>query len=543
MVQFIGGLIILALICVLANVNLLLATYFGFQWNKQPNTLYYFVGSLVLGAMQFFLILLGCTKLYFFVKNKISGFRFIDLIPNPKIDAYSLRFRNLRGKDLVLKNPFRGIFISGAAGSGKSRSIIEPMIKQAIEKKFTGVMYDFKFPALSEHVYTHAQKQPNLKTYFVNFTDLNRSNRINPIDPNLMNNSSVAREYASAIIQNLNPESIKNKDFWVRSAEAVLTGVFWYLKEEEPRYCTLPHAVALVLNSKAEDLIRKLCENPICAGILSSLSDSLDRGAENQTAGVLGTLKISLSTLNSPEIFWVLSDKDFNLNLNDKSDPKFLCVGNDPSLNSTYGPVISLIITACTRQMNQQGKQHSIVILDEAPTIYIPNFDVLPATARSNKVASVFCAQDFTQIIDKYGDTKAEVILSNLNCHFVGRTTSLKTADKYSKIFGREDKIFESKSESQSSGGTILQNIMGNESSSVSESYQERTRIPVQEFLNLETGRFIGFAPEASHSEFNIKFKDENIKTTPIPVFNDVGSYKVKANFLKIRDEALTIIK
>lgn len=261
MVQFIGGLIILALICVLANVNLLLATYFGFQWNKQPNTLYYFVGSIVLGAMQFFLILLGCTKLYFFVKDKISGFRFIDLIPNPKIDAYSLRFRNLRGKDLVLKNPFRGIFISGAAGSGKSRSIIEPMIKQAIEKKFTGVMYDFKFPALSEHVYTHAQKQPNLKTYFVNFTDLNRSNRINPIDPNLMNNSSVAREYASAIIQNLNPESIKNKDFWVRSAEAVLTGVFWYLKEEEPRYCTLPHAVALILNTKAEDLIRKLCEN------------------------------------------------------------------------------------------------------------------------------------------------------------------------------------------------------------------------------------------------------------------------------------------
>jgi hypothetical protein len=45
--------------------------------------------------------------------------------------------------------------------------------------------------------------------------------------------------------------------------------------------------------------------------------------------------------------------------------------------------------------MNQQGKRHSFFLLDEGPTLFIPKLDQLPATARSNKVATIYMAQTF----------------------------------------------------------------------------------------------------------------------------------------------------
>lgn len=38
-------------------------------------------------------------------------------------------------KYLHITNPFRGIFITGGAGAGKSQSVVEPLIYQAVEKK------------------------------------------------------------------------------------------------------------------------------------------------------------------------------------------------------------------------------------------------------------------------------------------------------------------------------------------------------------------------------------------------------------------------
>ena len=49
---------------------------------------------------------------------------------------------------VVVGDPFRGIFIAGAAGSGKSESVAVPLLLEFIRKGFAGIVYDFKFPAL-----------------------------------------------------------------------------------------------------------------------------------------------------------------------------------------------------------------------------------------------------------------------------------------------------------------------------------------------------------------------------------------------------------
>ena len=46
-------------------------------------------------------------------------------------------------------NPFRGTWVVGTPGSGKTFSIIEPFIRQHSAKGFAMVVYDYKFPTLA----------------------------------------------------------------------------------------------------------------------------------------------------------------------------------------------------------------------------------------------------------------------------------------------------------------------------------------------------------------------------------------------------------
>jgi type IV secretory pathway TraG/TraD family ATPase VirD4 len=65
---------------------------------------------------------------------------------------------------------------------------------------------------------------------------------------------------------------------------------------------------------------------------------------------------------------------------------------------------------------------------------------MIPAIARSNKVATIYMAQDFSQMVFSYGKEAAEVIISNLNNQFYGRVGSLATAKHVSELFGKEKK-------------------------------------------------------------------------------------------------------
>lgn len=52
-----------------------------------------------------------------------------------------------------VSNPFRGTWVVGTPGSGKTFSIIEPFIRQHSAKGFAMVVYDYKFPTLATKLY------------------------------------------------------------------------------------------------------------------------------------------------------------------------------------------------------------------------------------------------------------------------------------------------------------------------------------------------------------------------------------------------------
>jgi len=152
-----------------------------------------------------------------------------------------------------------------------------------------------------------------------------------------------AEEFASTIIGNLMPETIKKPDFWTRSATALLQASIWYFKEHYPEQCNLPNVVNFIQQPTSK-VLTALRKDELCAQLISSILTAFDNKAEGQLSGTVGTLQIALNKINTPEIAYILSGNDFSLDLNDPKDPKMLCIGNSPQMQETYSPVISLIL-------------------------------------------------------------------------------------------------------------------------------------------------------------------------------------------------------
>jgi hypothetical protein len=488
--------------------------------------------------INIFLILLSVLLFVFKRKRRVKK-NIEKSIANPSRIIF-----DAQPNKVYLDNPARGVYIQGGAGSGKSESIFKPIIKKFVEQSYSGILYDFKSGELTKYLFHYInQFKSSTEAYFIDFKNPLKSNRVNPLHPAYLMKSAYAFEYAEVIINNLLPETIKERKFWDRDAQSILTGIIWYIKKHHQEYCSLPHIIALILETDTKTLLDKVSSDPETAGMVVSLRQAMKRGAEKQVAGVISTLQTALSRLNTPDIFWLLTGDDLTLDLNDQNEPKFLCIGNDSTLPSTYAPAISLIISVCTRLMNQPDKHPSALILDEAPTLYLPNIEQIPATGRSNKISTVFGVQDFSQTVEKYGQDKAQVLLSNLGNQFYGRTSNAKTAEMIKSLFSKEDKVYWAKNKNTGSSGTMV-HFNTNDGRGKSQSIQERDRVKISEILKAEPGQFYGLIAEGKPREF-IKHQFGYDKTE---VHKDViktrlaDQYVLDFNYSKIIQEAKSIL-
>lgn len=497
----------------------------------------FFVTNSKIGNQIFGLVIIGFVGFIGFkifkTFKKVSNSDIIkSVIPksqNKQKEAFNL---SLNG-NVNIENPYTGIFVSGGAGAGKSKSIIEPLIADCGRKEFTGVIYDFKFPELAKYVAT-AYQDKEVKQYYINFTDLTRTHRINPISPEIMRNDSFAREFAFTILANLNPQMVSKPDFWSDNATSLLASTFWYLKKNHPTLCTLPHAMSMILQPDLEALLRTLSKDIKCADMIAPILTAYVNKADNQLAGVVSSLQISLSKINTEEVYYITSGNDFSLDLNNPKSKGILTIGNEPTLATTYAPIIGLILTSASKLMNQQGKEKSVFMMDEFPTVFVPNVEQLPATARSNKVVTILACQDIAQIVSAYGKEKADIILSNLGNQFFGRTTNLQTAQRVNQIFGKADKLMVT--ESNNFERKLLREKR--KGSGESFSYQERDLVKVQDVTTLNTGAFYTILSEGKTRQGLSSISiDKKFVQSEILAFKGVTDWDLEQNFMKIKKE------
>ena len=395
-----------------------------------------------------------------------------------------------------ITNPFRGTWVVGTPGSGKTFSIIEPFIRQHSAKGFAMVLYDYKFPTLAKKLYYHYRKNQKLgkipegcKFNIINFVDVEYSRRVNPIQLKYINNLAAASETAETLLESLQKGKKEggggSDQFFQTSAVNFLAAcIFFFCNwEKEPydkdgnrliaekvqdkqtkrmiptgvvrdannniatpaywlgRYSDMPHILSF-LNLDYSTIFEVLQTDNEVVPLLAPFQTAFANQAKEQLEGMIGTLRVYTSRLATKESYWVFhrDGDDFDLKVSEQGSPSYLVIANDPEMESIIGALNALILNRLVTRVNTgQGKNVPVsIIVDELPTLYFHKIDRLIGTARSNKVSVTLGFQELPQLEADYGKVGMQKIITTVGNVVSGSARAKETLEWLSSdIFGK----------------------------------------------------------------------------------------------------------
>ena len=281
-------------------------------------------------------------------------------------------------------NPFRGTWVVGTPGSGKTFSVIEPFIRQHSAKGFSMVVYDYKFPTLATKLYWHYQKNkkegktpPGCTFNMINFVNVEYSRRVNPIQQKYIGNLAAAQETAETLIDSLQKGKKEggggSDQFFQTSAVNFLAACIYFFinykkmpydiegnmlfpeYEEDPethhkkltgrvykteagramkdqadlveepaywlgKYSDMPHVLSF-LNHDYTEIFEVLRTDPEVYPLLGPFMTAFENKAMEQLEGMIGTLRVQTSRLSTKESYWIFHRDGDDFDLK-VSDPK-----------------------------------------------------------------------------------------------------------------------------------------------------------------------------------------------------------------------------
>lgn len=453
-------------------------------------------------------------------------------------------------------NPFRGTILIGTPGSGKSFGVVNPFIRQMIDKGYTMCLYDFKFPDLGQIAYYHyllAKQHGKSKDYqfnVINLDQVEKSRRINPLRADYIATLADASETAEAIVESLQKSDSNggSEKFFTQSAVNFLASCIYFVSRHEGgKYSTFAHLLAF-LNRTYEEIFTCLNTYPVLESLLSPFASALQKKAYDQLEGQIGTLKIFISRLNTEETAWVFSGDDFNLKISDPKHPSILILANSPATQNINSTCYSVVVNRLTRLINTKGNLPTAIIADEAPTLFIHKVENLISTARSNKVAVLLGLQELPQLKQLQGKDTATTMTAVIGNVISGSVRNKETLEWLERLFGKKKQIGEGLSIDRSKTSVSL-----------NEKYEPL--IPAGKIAQLGTGELVGLLAADVSSDYTGKYTTSNIHCKvnlnldeikkeeqnykELPTFYDFKGNKGKilnSNFLRIRKEVDGIV-
>tara|TARA_R100000935_G_scaffold58923_1_gene100039 strand:+ start:11993 stop:13429 length:1437 start_codon:yes stop_codon:yes gene_type:complete len=440
---------------------------------------------------------------------------------------YKVSFK-LRNGRFKADNMRRGASIIGSAGSGKTESVVYNFLQHFSNHGFCGIIYDYKDFELTEIAYP-LFKENKVKFYTIAFDDIHY--RVNPIAPKYLPNEESVNEVSRVLMENLLEQSLSentgSNKFFSDAVEGLLSGMIWKMKMAYPEQCTLPHVIALFQSMDTKKLVTFLKSDLTSRSMASAFINGVE--SEKQTAGVKSTLANAFKKIGSQRLFYALSKDEVPLDINNPEHPAVISLVNNPKYDSAYSPVIAMVMHTIIKQMSVRGRESSFLLMEEAPTLKLPNMHRIPATLRSYDICTVYVMQDKVQNDLLYGDKASRAILSNLSYQFFGKVNDPDTAKYYERFF--EIIKQPTHSISKSSGLSFESRITKGE--------REVSKRRADLFFRLRQGEFIAFA---DGKDRKVWFKRPIISREP-PSPKDLSPSDLEMNYRRIHSEVLSIFK
>lgn len=341
--------------------------------------------------------------------------------------------------------------ILGTTGSGKSESIVKPMVKLLAKNGQSMIIADPKGELYSDT--SEELKKRGYNIIVLNFRDPQKGNSWNPLTlpyrfykaGNIDKATELLDDVALNILQDPNN---KNDPFWEKSAadyfSGLAMGLFQDAKEEEVNLNSInlmstvgeerfgaSHYINEYFKMKGESSSAYI----LASGTINSPSDT--------KGGILSTFRQKIRTFSSREFLSeMLSYSNFDMaKIGQEKTAVYMIIHDE---KTTYHSLLTIFIKQCYETLvdvaNENGGKLPIrtnFILDEFANMP-PLKDVgsMVSAARSRDIRLTFIIQNFAQLADVYGKEVAEVIKGNCNNLIYLLSTEMAALEEISKICG-----------------------------------------------------------------------------------------------------------
>ncbi|MBE9210535.1 type IV secretory system conjugative DNA transfer family protein [Nostoc sp. LEGE 06077] len=473
---------------------------------------------------------LGCKQIQARKHNRVS--LFVGTPENTKTEMVKGRRITQIPEDkriLYLPEAQRGILVAGGPGSGKSFSMVTPLLRSAIDQGFPVILYDFKYAEQESATAASKGQAPSLAGYAkqrgykvtVLAPGFPESAVANPIDF-LRNNedSEMARQLAITLNRNfqLGSDSSGN-DFFTNAGDQLVQAVFMLAKGTKypdimmcQAILGLPKLVHRI--EQAEDLNFMVRE--AFAQFVSVA------GSPETAASIVGTASGLFSRFMVPAALAAFCGQT-NIPL-DLKGRQMVIFGMNKEKRDVIAPLLVSILHLLVSR-NVAGKRTCPLVLgiDELPTLYLPALVDWLNQNREDGLVSILGLQNLSMLEEAYGENTTNAIFGGCATKAFFNPQDDIAAERFSNFLG--DIEIKYKQRSRSSGGS------GGASTSNSDQNSTRKLFEINQFNTLPEGKAVIISPGfRSRGQISLPIL-EKIKIPQRDIKSEAQSIKVWYEF------------
>ncbi len=367
-----------------------------------------------------------------------------------KVDAAGIPLIN-NGRDIWVDNGEYHNLVIGSTGSGKTQTVVKPMVNLLAKKGESMIITDPK-GEIYEYSAEYLREQ-GYKIIVLNFRDPKNGNAWNPLtlpyqnykNGNVDKSTELLDDVALNIIRDPNN---KSEPFWENSAadyfSGLALGLFMDAKEEEVNMNSINYMSSVGEERFAASTYIKEYFNLKGQDSSAYIFASGTINAPKDTAGgITSTFRQKIRTFASREILSeMLSYSDFDMrDIGREKTAVFMIIHDE---KTTYHSLLTIFIKQCYETLIDVAKENggklqyrTNFILDEFANMPpLKDVDSMVSAARSRDIRFTFIIQNFAQLNDVYGKEVAEVIKGNCGNWIYLISTEMAALEEISKMCG-----------------------------------------------------------------------------------------------------------
>ncbi|MBE6155020.1 MAG: DUF87 domain-containing protein [Firmicutes bacterium] len=369
-----------------------------------------------------------------------------------KLDAAGIPLIN-NGKEIWVDNGEYHNLVIGSTGSGKTQTVVKPMVNLLAKKGESMVITDpkgeiFKYSAT-------ALKERGYKIIVLNFREPNHGNAWNPLTLPYRyykeGNTDKSTELLDDVALNILYDQSKkggDSDFWEKSAadyfSGLALGLFYDAKEKEVNLNSINYMSSIGEERYATGTYIKEYFNLKGQESSPYIFASNTINAPNETkGGILSTFRQKIRLFSSREsLSEMLAYSDFNMqDIGREKTAVFMIIHDE---KKTYHSLMTIFIKQCYETLIDVAQENggklpyrTNFILDEFANMPpLKDVDSMVSAARSRDIRFTFIIQNFAQLSDVYGKEVGEIIKGNCGNLIYLISTELAALEEISKMCG-----------------------------------------------------------------------------------------------------------